>query len=166
MHDLEVLLFVHRGYMADLARTHWLFELLLPLCGSQPTSLRPFRPLTPVINEAFSSTQLLPLAGCPFFFSLFSGTFSANPRENSSKHSDHIQSHINFPFFPILRLTLNCEQVVFDARLVSRFHVLADSLFVPTFALIKRLVSVDVGWRWELIHFRALESENKFAVFY
>lgn len=149
--------------IADLARTHWLFELLL-FCGFQPTSLRPFRPLTPVINEAFSSAQLLPLAGCPFFF-LFSGTFSANPRENSSKHSDHIQSHTNFPFFPVLRLTLNCEQVVFDARLVSRFHVMADSLFVRTFDLIKRLVSADVGWRWELIHFRALESENKFAVF-
>lgn len=61
---------------------------------------------------------------------------------------------------------MNCEQVVFDARLVSRSHVLADSLFVPTLDLIKRLVSADVGWRWELIHFRALESENKFAVFY
>lgn len=41
----------------------------------------------------------------------------------------------------------------------------ADSQFVRTFDLINRLVSVDVGWRQELIHFRALESENKFAVF-
>lgn len=79
MRDLEVLLFVHRGYMADLARTHWLFELLLPLCGSQPTSLRPFRPLTHVINEAFSSTQLLPLAGCPFFFFSLFGNVLCKP---------------------------------------------------------------------------------------
>lgn len=165
IHGLEVLLFVHRGYIADLVRTHWLFELLLPLLWFPTDQSPPIPTSDPCHQRGVFLRAAAAARWMSSFFFLFSGTFSANPRENSSKHSDHIQSHINFPFFPVLRLTLNCEQVVFDARLVSRFHVMADSLFVRTFDLIKRLVSADVGWRWELIHFRALESENKFAVF-